>query len=366
MQAYMTGEISEYNWHDSIESNVHFYAGGHHATERGGVLALKSLLEKEFNLECVFFDSLNLCLGVGMRWLIIFIISLNCFGMTKNEATWKKKQKEASKYYELKNYEAAAEIFQEMIFLVPYETTALYNLGVTLYHAKDYQAAKTTFSKLVRSQSEISVMGNYWLARIYAKEGKIRAAIASVGLGLQNPNIPKSIYQMFLDLVELFKDETEKLLNQGRVYYERARENNDTTLMVKALESLQLAWTLEPKDTTTKKIVQCYLFLKDEATAQKLIASVDDQEIRKELVVDLTVNRQQISKNQVLRKLGREEPPKFNSNFYLHMGQDSNPQTVKRGINVKSQTSVNGILSIEGKVKHTPEYSFWVQGNLGR
>ena len=60
MQAYMTGEISEYNWHDSIESNVHFFAGGHHATERGGVLAIKSLLEKEFNLECVFFDSLNL------------------------------------------------------------------------------------------------------------------------------------------------------------------------------------------------------------------------------------------------------------------------------------------------------------------
>ena len=83
MQAYMTGEISEYNWHDSIESNVHFFAGGHHATERGGVLAIKSLLEKEFNLECVFFDSLNPRLGVGMRFLIIFIISFHCFGMTK-------------------------------------------------------------------------------------------------------------------------------------------------------------------------------------------------------------------------------------------------------------------------------------------
>ena len=46
------------------------------------------------------------------------------------------------------------------------------------------------------------------------------------------------------------------------------------------------------------------------------------------------------------------------------MGQDSNPQTVQRGINVKSQTAVNGILSVEGKVKHNPEYSFWLQGNL--
>ena len=38
------------------------------------------------------------------------------------------------------------------------------------------------------------------------------------------------------------------------------------------------------------------------ATAQKLIASVDDQEIRKELVVDLTVSRQQISKEPGLKK----------------------------------------------------------------
>ena len=44
-------------------------------------------------------------------------------------------------------------------------------------------------------------------------------------------------------------------------------------------------------------------FLKDEATAQKLIASVDDQEIRKELVVDLTVSRQQISKEPGFKKI---------------------------------------------------------------
>jgi putative NIF3 family GTP cyclohydrolase 1 type 2 len=43
LDAYLTGEISEYNWHDSQEAGVHFFAGGHHATERFGV---QSLMEK--------------------------------------------------------------------------------------------------------------------------------------------------------------------------------------------------------------------------------------------------------------------------------------------------------------------------------
>ncbi len=59
LDAFLTGEISEYNWHDAKEAGIHFFAGGHHATERFGVLALKEHLEKKFSLECKFFDSQN-------------------------------------------------------------------------------------------------------------------------------------------------------------------------------------------------------------------------------------------------------------------------------------------------------------------
>ncbi len=59
LDAYITGEMSEHNWHDSREAGIHMFAGGHHATERFGVLALKKHLEEKFQLECFFIDSKN-------------------------------------------------------------------------------------------------------------------------------------------------------------------------------------------------------------------------------------------------------------------------------------------------------------------
>ncbi len=59
LDSYLTGEISEYNWHDAAEAGVHFFAGGHHATEVFGVKSLMSHLKEKFGLECQFFNSDN-------------------------------------------------------------------------------------------------------------------------------------------------------------------------------------------------------------------------------------------------------------------------------------------------------------------
>jgi dinuclear metal center YbgI/SA1388 family protein len=59
LDAYLTGEISEYNWHDAIEAGIHYFAGGHHATERSGVQALMEKLKTQFKVEARFFDSAN-------------------------------------------------------------------------------------------------------------------------------------------------------------------------------------------------------------------------------------------------------------------------------------------------------------------
>lgn len=60
LDAYITGEISEYNWHDAIEAGIHYYAGGHHATERFGTIALMKRTKRDLpNLEVQFFDSEN-------------------------------------------------------------------------------------------------------------------------------------------------------------------------------------------------------------------------------------------------------------------------------------------------------------------
>lgn len=59
LDAYLTGEISEYNWHDAKEAGVHYFAGGHHATERFGIQALMKKMKQDLSLDVQFFDSEN-------------------------------------------------------------------------------------------------------------------------------------------------------------------------------------------------------------------------------------------------------------------------------------------------------------------
>ena len=59
LDAYLTGEMSEHDWHESKESGVHMFAGGHNATEQFGVQALMKKVEKDFDLECIYIPSEN-------------------------------------------------------------------------------------------------------------------------------------------------------------------------------------------------------------------------------------------------------------------------------------------------------------------
>jgi dinuclear metal center YbgI/SA1388 family protein len=57
--AYITGEVSEQNYHLANETGVAFIAAGHHATERFGIQALGNHLAAQFGLEHRFFDQAN-------------------------------------------------------------------------------------------------------------------------------------------------------------------------------------------------------------------------------------------------------------------------------------------------------------------
>lgn len=60
LDAYITGEMSEHDFHESREAGIHMFAGGHHATEKFGIQALMKIIQKEFpTLECEFLDSEN-------------------------------------------------------------------------------------------------------------------------------------------------------------------------------------------------------------------------------------------------------------------------------------------------------------------
>jgi dinuclear metal center YbgI/SA1388 family protein len=54
--AYVTGEVSEPTVHAAREHGIHFFAAGHHATERYGVKALGEHLATQFGIEHQFID----------------------------------------------------------------------------------------------------------------------------------------------------------------------------------------------------------------------------------------------------------------------------------------------------------------------
>ena len=56
VDAYLTGEASEQTVHIAREMGIHFFAAGHHATERYGVAALGDHLAQHFNLQHQFID----------------------------------------------------------------------------------------------------------------------------------------------------------------------------------------------------------------------------------------------------------------------------------------------------------------------
>ena len=59
IDAFISGEVSEQTIHTAREMNVHFFAAGHHATERYGVKALGEHLANHFTLDVEFVDIPN-------------------------------------------------------------------------------------------------------------------------------------------------------------------------------------------------------------------------------------------------------------------------------------------------------------------
>jgi dinuclear metal center YbgI/SA1388 family protein len=59
LDAFISGEVSEHTYHAARESGIDYFAAGHHATERYGVMALGQHLSEHFAVEFSFKDIFN-------------------------------------------------------------------------------------------------------------------------------------------------------------------------------------------------------------------------------------------------------------------------------------------------------------------
>lgn len=59
VDAFITGEASEAQYHLAHETQTVFISAGHHATERFGIQALADFIQQKWNIETRFFDEAN-------------------------------------------------------------------------------------------------------------------------------------------------------------------------------------------------------------------------------------------------------------------------------------------------------------------
>ncbi|WJV68209.1 type 2 GTP cyclohydrolase I [Pectobacteriaceae bacterium CE70] len=59
VDAFITGEVSEKTIHTAREMGIHFYAAGHHATERAGIRSLGEWLGQHHGFDVTFIDIPN-------------------------------------------------------------------------------------------------------------------------------------------------------------------------------------------------------------------------------------------------------------------------------------------------------------------
>jgi len=59
VDAFLSGEISEQTVHEARELCIHYFSAGHHATEKGGVMALGAHLAERFTVDFEFVDIEN-------------------------------------------------------------------------------------------------------------------------------------------------------------------------------------------------------------------------------------------------------------------------------------------------------------------
>ena len=57
--AYISGEVSERTFYEATELDIHYYACGHHATERYGVQRLAKAISEQFEIEYSYYELNN-------------------------------------------------------------------------------------------------------------------------------------------------------------------------------------------------------------------------------------------------------------------------------------------------------------------
>ena len=175
-------------------------------------------------------------------WCELKYTSILLFILCTNEIFGSERLFEHAKnLFEQQDYNSASKQFEILSSRYPQDQLIHMNAGMAAFYTGDFKTAMFHFTTVAESKRSLSSIALYWVSKIYGRLGKKVAATTSLGIALQQDNIPQGFYQQLLDLVEKFGPWESEFKKRADDEYQKERWHL-------ALQFYRLAWVLNPND----------------------------------------------------------------------------------------------------------------------
>jgi len=282
-------------------------------------------------------------------WCELKYTSILLFILCTNEIFGSERLFEHAKnLFEQQDYNSASKQFEILSSRYPQDQLIHMNAGMAAFYTGDFKTAMFHFTTVAESKRSLSSIALYWVSKIYGRLGKKVAATTSLGIALQQDNIPQGFYQQLLDLVEKFGPWESEFKKRADDEYQKERWHL-------ALQFYRLAWVLNPNDEYQEKLYDLYLKLGDEAQALRLFNMIKDDQIKYRLRSTLKTYRQKIDDSKFEQKK-RWEPKLVEFGFRTSYMSDSNPNTTVRNTDIEFNSGERFVTELDVGVNYSRRY----------
>ena len=272
-----------------------------------------------------------------MNKLILFsflFLSLTAIGSEKIRL-------KAAELFNQGKYSESLKQWKILVTRFPQDEVIHFNTGLAYFYSGKFQESLNHFKKVAEGSKGLRIPALYWMSKNYSRLDQNIAAVTTIGIALQEENIPLGIYHQLLDLVE-------KYAPMEIEFKERAEEEevNEDRLHL-ALQFYRLAWILNPNDEYQEKLFDMYLKLGDEDQALRLFKMIKSETVKNRLVKNLKNNRQSKSEEKFRQEHTGWRPKPIEFGFKTRFISDSNPRTAVRSTEVEMDKTERYIAELD-------------------
>ena len=258
-------------------------------------------------------------------------------------------KKRASELFSQGKFQEASKRWKVLSVKFPQDQVIQFNTGLAFFYSGQFENSVQYFQNIAEAQGRLKLPALYWMSKIYGKQNKRLAAVTTLGVALQEENIPLGLYHQLLDLAQKYGP-------WEKEFHERAEEEemNEDRLHL-ALQFYRLCWVLNPNDYYQEKLYDMYLKLGDEEQALRLFNMIKSDRIKLRLRKTLQEYRRKID-NQNFERRKKWRPKLIEFGFKTRFLRDSNPHTAVRQTVVEMDPSERMIGEVDLGINYSRRY----------